>query len=160
MEAAAATAESVQCFGRKKTAVAVTHCKRGKGLIKINGVPIELVQPEILRIKPIIELRFQINYSPITLVSSITSCVTLREMLYTFLRLRPVIQSLKDNSPTKIGISINTTNDTRLPLNILLVLILQCLIVSSSIENSPKSSRSSNHCTLVQQLPTSNTSQW
>ncbi|KAL2455605.1 40S ribosomal protein S16-1 [Abeliophyllum distichum] len=43
--------ESVQCFGRKKTAVAVTHCKRGRGLIKINGVPIELVQPEILRYK-------------------------------------------------------------------------------------------------------------
>ncbi|KAK4738086.1 hypothetical protein R3W88_001783 [Solanum pinnatisectum] len=50
-EAAVATVESVQCFGRKKTAVAVTHCKRGRGLIKINGVPIELVQPEILRYK-------------------------------------------------------------------------------------------------------------
>nr|GMC78414.1 O-acyltransferase WSD1-like [Ipomoea batatas] len=48
---AAAPAESVQCFGRKKTAVAVTHCKRGRGLIKINGVPIELIQPEILRYK-------------------------------------------------------------------------------------------------------------
>ncbi|CAI9781864.1 unnamed protein product [Fraxinus pennsylvanica] len=48
---AAAKTESVQCFGRKKTAVAVTHCKRGRGLIKINGVPIELVQPEILRYK-------------------------------------------------------------------------------------------------------------
>ncbi|CAI9101901.1 OLC1v1000057C1 [Oldenlandia corymbosa var. corymbosa] len=48
---ATAPAESVQCFGRKKTAVAVTHCKRGRGLIKINGVPIELVQPEILRYK-------------------------------------------------------------------------------------------------------------
>ncbi|XP_060211133.1 small ribosomal subunit protein uS9-like [Lycium barbarum] len=47
MEAAAAT---VQCFGRKKTAVAVTHCKR---VIKINGVPIELVQPEILRYKAV-----------------------------------------------------------------------------------------------------------
>ncbi|CAA2988518.1 40S ribosomal S16 [Olea europaea subsp. europaea] len=46
-----AAAEFVQCFGRKKTAVAVTHCKRGRGLIKINGVPIELVQPEILRYK-------------------------------------------------------------------------------------------------------------
>ncbi|CAG7891866.1 unnamed protein product, partial [Brassica rapa] len=34
--------ESVQCFGRKKTAVAVTHC---------NGCPIELFQPEILRFK-------------------------------------------------------------------------------------------------------------
>ncbi|KAH0434060.1 hypothetical protein M5K25_014146 [Dendrobium thyrsiflorum] len=44
-------ANSVQCFGRKKTAVAVTHCKAGKGLIKVNGVPIELVKPEILRYK-------------------------------------------------------------------------------------------------------------
>ncbi|CAN8269856.1 unnamed protein product [Cochlearia groenlandica] len=43
--------ESVQCFGRKKTAVAVTHCKRGSGLIKLNGSPIELYQPEILRFK-------------------------------------------------------------------------------------------------------------
>nr|GMD38014.1 40S ribosomal protein S16 [Ipomoea batatas]GME13970.1 40S ribosomal protein S16 [Ipomoea batatas] len=48
---ATAAVESVQCFGRKKTAVAVTHCKRGRGLIKINGVPIELIQPEILRYK-------------------------------------------------------------------------------------------------------------
>ncbi|KAB5565151.1 hypothetical protein DKX38_005205 [Salix brachista] len=43
--------ESVQCFGRKKTAVAVTHYKRGRGLIKINGCPIELVEPAILRFK-------------------------------------------------------------------------------------------------------------
>ena len=42
---------SVQCFGRKKTAVAVTHCKKGRGLIKVNGSPIELVKPEILRYK-------------------------------------------------------------------------------------------------------------
>ncbi|CAD5188133.1 unnamed protein product [Musa acuminata subsp. malaccensis] len=48
---AAAVVESVQCFGRKKTAVAVGHCKRGRGLIKVNGVPIELVKPEILRLK-------------------------------------------------------------------------------------------------------------
>ncbi|EXB93442.1 40S ribosomal protein S16 [Morus notabilis] len=48
---AAAPTESVQCFGRKKTAVAVTYCKRGRGLIKINGCPIELVEPEILRFK-------------------------------------------------------------------------------------------------------------
>ncbi|WRX21239.1 Small ribosomal subunit protein uS9 - like 4 [Theobroma cacao] len=47
----AAPVESVQCFGRKKTAVAVTYCKRGRGLIKINGCPIELVEPEILRYK-------------------------------------------------------------------------------------------------------------
>jgi len=41
----------VQVFGRKKTAVAVAMCKRGRGLIKINGCPIELVEPEILRYK-------------------------------------------------------------------------------------------------------------
>merc|ERR1711977_483437 len=43
--------ESVQCFGRKKTAVAVCHCKRGKGLVKLNGKPLELVEPEILKFK-------------------------------------------------------------------------------------------------------------
>ena len=49
--AMATATESVQCFGRKKTAVAVTYCKKGRGLIKINGCPIELVEPEILRFK-------------------------------------------------------------------------------------------------------------
>ncbi|KAF5789972.1 putative ribosomal protein S9 [Helianthus annuus] len=48
---AAAPPNSVQCFGRKKTAVAVTHCKGGRGLIKVNGAPIEFLQPEILRTK-------------------------------------------------------------------------------------------------------------
>lgn len=43
--------ESVQVFGRKKNATAVAYCKRGNGLIKINGTPIELVEPEILRVK-------------------------------------------------------------------------------------------------------------
>ena len=32
-------AQSVQTFGRKKTAVAVAYCKRGSGLIKLNGAP-------------------------------------------------------------------------------------------------------------------------
>merc|ERR1711966_268562 len=45
------TMESVQTFGRKKTAVAVSYCKKGRGLIKINGCPIELVEPEVLRYK-------------------------------------------------------------------------------------------------------------
>jgi len=36
----------------KKTAVAVaTVTGSGKGLIRVNGVPLELVEPEILRIK-------------------------------------------------------------------------------------------------------------
>ena len=43
--------ESVQVFGRKKNAVAVAHTKRGHGLIKINGSPIDLWEPEGLRMK-------------------------------------------------------------------------------------------------------------
>merc|ERR1712216_869933 len=43
--------ESVQTFGRKKNAVAVAFVKRGRGLLKINGKPIELCEPEILRYK-------------------------------------------------------------------------------------------------------------
>ncbi|CAO3652405.1 unnamed protein product [Mucor hiemalis] len=45
------TMEAVQTFGRKKTATAVAHCKRGHGLIRINGSPIELLEPEILKFK-------------------------------------------------------------------------------------------------------------
>ncbi|KAI8908038.1 ribosomal protein S5 domain 2-type protein [Gorgonomyces haynaldii] len=44
-------AEQVQTYGRKKTATAVAHCKRGSGLLKLNGSPIELAQPAILREK-------------------------------------------------------------------------------------------------------------
>lgn len=29
----------------------MAHCKAGKGLIKVNGVPLELVEPEMLRLK-------------------------------------------------------------------------------------------------------------
>ncbi|GLC49171.1 40S ribosomal protein S16 [Pleodorina starrii] len=43
--------QSVQTFGRKKTAVAVAYCKQGNGLIKLNGQPLELVKPEALRFK-------------------------------------------------------------------------------------------------------------
>jgi len=41
----------VQCFGKKKTATAVAHCKAGRGLLKVNGSPLALVKPEILRFK-------------------------------------------------------------------------------------------------------------
>ncbi|KAE8686766.1 40S ribosomal protein S16 [Hibiscus syriacus] len=37
----------------EETAVALTYCKRGRGLIKLNGCPIELVEPEILRFKAV-----------------------------------------------------------------------------------------------------------
>merc|ERR1712051_2622 len=43
--------QSVQVFGRKKTATAVAYCKRGKGLIKVNGRPLELVEPTALQFK-------------------------------------------------------------------------------------------------------------
>jgi hypothetical protein len=45
------TTQSVQCFGKKKTATAVAHCKQGKGLVKVNGKPLSLVEPQILRFK-------------------------------------------------------------------------------------------------------------
>ncbi|KAL4935839.1 hypothetical protein BDV06DRAFT_217125 [Aspergillus oleicola] len=44
-----ASVPSVQCFGKKKTAL--TTEQQGKGLIKVNGQPLALVQPEILRFK-------------------------------------------------------------------------------------------------------------
>ncbi|EPQ60565.1 40S ribosomal protein S16 [Gloeophyllum trabeum ATCC 11539] len=47
----ASTTKAVQTFGKKKTATAVAHCKEGRGLIRINSSPINLVQPEILRFK-------------------------------------------------------------------------------------------------------------
>ncbi|CCO26706.1 40S ribosomal protein S16 OS=Candida albicans GN=RPS16 PE=3 SV=1 [Rhizoctonia solani AG-1 IB] len=43
--------QEVQTFGKKKTATAVAHAREGRGLLRINGSPIELVQPEILRYK-------------------------------------------------------------------------------------------------------------
>jgi len=43
--------KSVQVFGRKKTATAVAHVKEGKGMVRVNGCPLDLVQPEILRTK-------------------------------------------------------------------------------------------------------------
>ena len=35
----------------QKTATAVAYCKRGKGLIKVNGRPLELVEPKALAYK-------------------------------------------------------------------------------------------------------------
>merc|ERR1712200_311572 len=42
---------SVQVFGRKKTATAVAFCKRGRGMIRVNGRPLDLVEPVTLRMK-------------------------------------------------------------------------------------------------------------
>ncbi|XP_037277078.1 ribosomal protein S16 [Rhipicephalus microplus] len=45
------TIQSVQVFGRKKTATAVAYCKRGNGLLKVNGRPLENIEPLTLRYK-------------------------------------------------------------------------------------------------------------
>ncbi|KIM21543.1 hypothetical protein M408DRAFT_333404 [Serendipita vermifera MAFF 305830] len=46
-----ATKNAVQTFGKKKTATAVAHAKEGRGLIRINGQPLNLVEPATLRYK-------------------------------------------------------------------------------------------------------------
>merc|ERR1712071_212231 len=43
--------QSVQVFGRKKTATAVAVCKQGNGLLKGGGKPLELIEPSALRYK-------------------------------------------------------------------------------------------------------------
>merc|ERR1719171_1711702 len=43
--------ERVQTFGRKKNAVAVALVKKGRGQIRLNGMPIDSLTPEILRVK-------------------------------------------------------------------------------------------------------------
>lgn len=43
--------DSVQVFGRKKTATAVAYCKRGVGLIHVNGRPLDMIQPQVLKYK-------------------------------------------------------------------------------------------------------------
>uniref|UniRef100_A0A4X2LY96 Small ribosomal subunit protein uS9 n=1 Tax=Vombatus ursinus TaxID=29139 RepID=A0A4X2LY96_VOMUR len=42
---------NVSCFSSQKTATAVAHCKRGNGLIKVNGRPLEMIEPRTLQYK-------------------------------------------------------------------------------------------------------------
>ena len=39
----------VQTFGKKKNATAVAICRPGKGTIRVNGVPIEILEPKLLK---------------------------------------------------------------------------------------------------------------
>lgn len=41
----------VQCFGKKKNAVAVATVRAGKGVFRVNGSPVELLEPQALRVK-------------------------------------------------------------------------------------------------------------
>lgn len=39
----------VQTFGKKKNATAVAICRPGKGTIRVNGVPIEILEPKLMK---------------------------------------------------------------------------------------------------------------
>ena len=41
----------VQTFGRKKNAVAVATVRAGKGVLRVNGSPVDLIEPQSLRSK-------------------------------------------------------------------------------------------------------------
>ena len=43
--------KQVQTFGRKKNASAVAHCTSGKVFVRVNGKPIQLLEPSSLRMK-------------------------------------------------------------------------------------------------------------
>jgi ribosomal protein S9 len=43
--------QQVQSFGRKRNALAVAFCKQGKGHIRLNGAPLHLAEPAVLRVK-------------------------------------------------------------------------------------------------------------
>ena len=42
---------SVESSGKRKTAIARASVKKGKGRVRVNGSPIEIVQPEMARMK-------------------------------------------------------------------------------------------------------------
>jgi ribosomal protein S9 len=62
--------QSVQVFGRKKLATAVAFCAKGRGIIKVNGVPIELLEPgellppDYLLLSPCPQWRRQLPEAP------------------------------------------------------------------------------------------------
>jgi small subunit ribosomal protein S16e len=41
----------VQTFGRKKNSVAVAAVRTGKGVLRVNGSPVDLIEPQSLRLK-------------------------------------------------------------------------------------------------------------
>merc|ERR1719230_1532738 len=51
MAEAQKTKQYVQTFGKKKNATAVAICGAGAGTLRVNGVPIDLVEPALLRQK-------------------------------------------------------------------------------------------------------------
>ena len=53
----------VQTFGKKKNSTAVAICRAGKGTLRVNGMPIDLVEPKLMReklIEPVLLLGMDI----------------------------------------------------------------------------------------------------
>ncbi|ELQ44938.1 hypothetical protein OOU_Y34scaffold00033g3 [Pyricularia oryzae Y34] len=57
--------QRVQCFGKKKTATAVAQCVKGQGLIKVNGRPLNLVEPATLRYKASTDICLNFGFAPV-----------------------------------------------------------------------------------------------
>merc|ERR1712027_114031 len=59
--------QAVQVFGRKKTATAVAHCKSGNGMIRVNGRPLDMIEPKCMRLKLLEPIRIlsAVNLFPI-----------------------------------------------------------------------------------------------
>jgi small subunit ribosomal protein S16e len=51
MASSSSKKECVQVYGKKKTAIAVAICTKGKGQVRVNGQPLELLEPAMLRVK-------------------------------------------------------------------------------------------------------------
>eukprot|EP01059_Diplonema_ambulator_P014955 TRINITY_DN259_c0_g2_i1.p2 TRINITY_DN259_c0_g2~~TRINITY_DN259_c0_g2_i1.p2 ORF type:complete len:148 (+),score=55.25 TRINITY_DN259_c0_g2_i1:57-500(+) len=51
MSDAKAPVQKVQTYGKKKHAIAVVTCQKGRGMIRVNGIPLNNVKPEGLRLK-------------------------------------------------------------------------------------------------------------
>merc|ERR1712102_13086 len=111
--------QSVQVFGRKKTATAVAYCKRGKGLIKVNGRPLELVEPRALAYKlqePIlllgkdrfadIDIRIRVkgggHTSPVYAIRQALSKQEIKDILVQFDR-SLLVAAPRRNEPKKFG---------------------------------------------------------
>ena len=43
--------KQVRTFGRKKNATAVAYCTAGHGIIRVNGKPLHLIEPQSMRTK-------------------------------------------------------------------------------------------------------------
>eukprot|EP01059_Diplonema_ambulator_P014957 TRINITY_DN259_c0_g3_i1.p1 TRINITY_DN259_c0_g3~~TRINITY_DN259_c0_g3_i1.p1 ORF type:complete len:148 (+),score=40.77 TRINITY_DN259_c0_g3_i1:48-491(+) len=51
MSEAKQAVQKVQTYGKKKHAIAVVTCQKGRGMIRVNGVPLAHIKPEGLRLK-------------------------------------------------------------------------------------------------------------